>query len=170
MNDVQWSDSNGKPIQAHGGGMLKVRECNHWFGENRNPNNTFRAVSAYRSKDLLEWDHVNDVLTMDSDPGLRPANVERPKVVYNAATKSYVMWMHWENGHNCTYARAAVASCDRVDGNCIYSGSFRPLQVSGVTDAGLPGHMSRDCTLFVDDDGTGCFLSSSNENQDMFTN
>jgi hypothetical protein len=35
--------------------------------------------------------HVSDVLTMNSDAGLNPANVERPKVVYNAATQSYVM-------------------------------------------------------------------------------
>src|SRR5690606_5080970 len=102
-----------------------------------------------------------------SDPGLDPANVERPKVVYNNATGKYVMWMHWENGMDYGAARAAVASSDTVDGNYTYHGSFRTFQDSGVMDHGKPGYMSRDCTLFVDDDGTGYFLSTSNENYDL---
>ena len=167
INGIQWADTEGNPIQAHGGGMLKVGEEYYWFGENRNPDGTFYAVSAYRSKDLRRWEHVHDVLTMDSDPDLKPANIERPKVVYNEATQKFVMWMHWENGMDYGAARSAVASSDQVAGDYDYHGSFRPLQDSGVMDHGRPGYMSRDCTLFVDDDGTGYFLSASNENYDL---
>lgn len=167
INGVQWADTDKNPIQAHGGGVLKVGDDYYWFGENRNPDGTFYAVSAYRSRDLRRWEHAHDVLTMNSDPGLDPANVERPKVVYNAATGKYVMWMHWENGMDYGEARAAVASSDTVAGDYTYHGSFRPLQDSGVMDHGKPGYMSRDCTLFVDDDGKGYFLSSSNENYDL---
>ncbi len=167
INGVQWADTDGNPINAHGGGMLKVDDHYYWFGENRNPDGTFNAVSAYRSKDLHNWEHAHDVLTMMSNPGLNPANVERPKVVYNAATGKYVMWMHWENGKNYEEARAAVASSESVDGDYTYHGSFRPLSESGVTDHDKPGYMSRDCTLFVDDDGVGYFLSAANENYDL---
>lgn len=167
INGVQWADTSGNPIQAHGGGMLKVGEDYYWFGENRNPDGTFYAVSAYRSRDLRRWAHVHDVLSMDSHQGLKPANVERPKVVYNASTQRYVMWMHWENGMDYGEARAAVASSDTVTGDYTYHGSFRPFQDSGVMDHGKPGYMSRDCTLFVDDDGKGYFLSTSNENYDL---
>ncbi len=167
INGVQWADSAGRPIQAHGGGVIKVRDEYYWFGENRNADSTFYAVSAYRSRDLMHWEHAHDVLTMNSDPGLKPANVERPKVVYNARTQKYVMWMHWENGKDYGEARAAVASSDTVDGDYTYHGSFRPLQDSGVIDHDKPGYMSRDCTLFVDDDGTGYFLSAANENYDL---
>lgn len=167
INGVEWADTEGNPIQAHGGGLLQVGEDYYWFGENRNPDGTFLAVSAYRSRDLRRWEHVNDVLRMTSDPDLNPANVERPKVVFNAATGKYVMWMHWENGRDYGEARAAVASSDTVAGDYTYHGSFRPLQDSGVTDHGKPGYMSRDCTLFVDDDGRGYFLSASNENADL---
>jgi len=167
INGVQWADTEGKPIQAHGGGLLKVGSDYYWFGENRNPDGTFYAVSAYRSRDLRRWEHAHDVLTMNSDPGLKPANVERPKVVYNETTHKYVMWMHWENGSDYGEARAAVASSDTVDGDYTYHGSFRPMQDGGVTDHGKPGYMSRDCTLFVDDDGKGYFISASNENYDL---
>lgn len=167
INGVQWADTDGDPIQAHGGGLLQVGEDYYWFGENRNPDGTFYAVSAYRSRDLRRWEYVNDVLTMNSHPELSPANIERPKVVYNASTGKYVMWMHWENGMDYSAARAAVASSDTVDGSYTYHGSFRPYQDSGVVDHDRPGYMSRDCTLFVDDDGKGYFLSSTNENYDL---
>ena len=167
INGVQWADTDGNPIQAHGGGLLKVGDYYYWFGENRNPDGTFFAVSAYRSRDLKQWEFSHDVLTMSSDPELDPANIERPKVVYNASTGRYVMWMHWENGSDYGQARAAVASSDTVDGDYTYYGSFRPYADSGVVDHGLPGYMSRDCTLFVDADGSGYFLSATNENLDL---
>lgn len=167
INGIQWADTAGNPIQAHGGGVLEVDGYYYWFGENRNPDGTFYAVSAYRSRDLVRWEFVNHVLRETSDPGLDPANVERPKVIFNASTGKYVMWMHWENGSDYGEARAAVASSDSVAGDYTYHGSFRPLADSGVMDHGKPGYMSRDCTLFVDDDGKAYFISASNENYDL---
>jgi hypothetical protein len=167
INGVQWADTDGNPIQAHGGGILKVGQDYFWFGENRNPDGTFFAVSVYRSRDLMQWEFRNHVLELTSDPELDPANIERPKVVYNELTGKYVMWMHWENGMDYGAARAAVASSDTVDGDYTYHGSFRPYQDLGVIDHDKPGYMSRDCTLFVDTDGTGYFLSATNENYDL---
>jgi hypothetical protein len=167
INGVQWADTAGNPIQAHGGGMLFADGNYYWFGENRNPNGTFFAVSAYRSTDLVHWEFVNHILRNTSGPGLDPANIERPKVVYNASTKKYVLWMHWENGTNYGEARAAVASSDEVTGAYTYHGSFRPLVDTGVIDHGKPGYMSRDFCLYVDDDGAGYLISASNENYDL---
>ncbi len=167
LNGTQFTTTTGTPIQAHGGGVIKVGPYYYWFGENRNPNSTFFAVSCYRSTDLKNWEFRNNVLTANSAAELNPANIERPKVVYNSNTGRYVMWMHWENGVNYGEARAAVASSATVDGNYTYHGSFRPLANTGVVDHGKPGYMSRDCTLFVDSDGTGYFISAANENADL---
>ena len=167
LNGTQFADGSGAPIQAHGGGMIKVGGFYYWFGENRNPDSTFLAVSCYRSTDLKNWEFRNNVLTANSAAELKPANIERPKVVLNASTGRYVMWMHWENGINYGEARAAVASSATIDGNYVYQGSFRPLAASGIVDHGKPGYMSRDCTLFVDTDGAGYFVSAANENADL---
>jgi len=168
VNGIQWADTTGKPIQAHGGGMIKVGEYYYWFGENRNANGSFYAVSAYRSRDLRNWEFTKDVLRSSSNAELNPANIERPKVVYNASTGKYVMWMHWENGVNYGEARAAVAVSSTVDGDYAYQGSFRPFAAGGdVTDHGKPGYMSRDCGLFVDDDQKAYFISATNENYDL---
>lgn len=142
-NGTQFTDTSGNPVHAHGGGVLKVGTYYYWFGENRNADNTFRYVDAYRSTDLKNWEFRNHVLTEASDPELATANIERPKVMYNASTGKFVMWMHKENGTDYSEARAAVAVSDTVDGNYAWQGSFRPLGQ----------HMSRDITVYVDTDG-----------------
>lgn len=155
-NGTRFSDTGGNAVQAHGGGVLKVGEYYYWFGENRNPNNTFRAVSVYRSTNLRDWQFRSNVLTQSSASELQVANIERPKVIYNASTGRYVMWMHKENGSNYSEARAAVASSATVDGSYTYHGSFRPLGQ----------HMSRDITLY-NDNGTAYMISAAQENYDL---
>lgn len=154
-NGTQFLDTSGNPVHAHGGGVLRHGGYYYWFGENRNPDNTFRAVSVYRSTDLRNWEYRNDVLTQSSHPELNVANIERPKVIYNASTGRFVMWMHKENGVDYNEARAAVASSATVDGAYTYHGSFRPL-----------GHMSRDITLY-NDDGTAYMISAADNNYDL---
>ncbi|MFY1671450.1 RICIN domain-containing protein [Plantactinospora sp. WMMB334] len=155
-NGTQFTDTGGNPLHAHGGGVLKVGDYYYWFGENRNANNTFRAVSVYRSTNLRDWEFRNNVLTQSSASELQVANIERPKVIYNASTGRYVMWMHKENGSNYSEARAAVASSATVDGTYTYHGSFRPLGQ----------HMSRDITLY-NDGGTAYMISAADENYDL---
>jgi hypothetical protein len=153
----QFTDTSGALVHAHGGGMLKVGAYYYWFGENRNADDTFRAVSAYRSTDLKTWEFRGDVLTQSSAAELGRAKIERPKVLYNSSTGQYVMWMHKENGDDYAEARAAVATSSTVDGSYTYRGSFRPLGA----------HMSRDITLFKDDDGTAYMASAARENADL---
>ncbi len=184
---------NGKPVTAsdgsvmhcHGAGILEYGGYYYLFGEDRRDR---RRVSCYRSKDLVNWEFRNICLSLDSETkrhyvrtdlrlapknsgpmtpeeaaaislqpiGHRGANIERPKVLYCEATGKFVMWMHFENGRDYNAARCAVAVCDTVDGDYVYMGSFNPV-----------GNMSRDCTLYKDDDGTAYFISSARDNADM---
>ncbi|MBB6635179.1 RICIN domain-containing protein [Cohnella thailandensis] len=154
-NGFQFKDTSGNVIQAHGGGVIKVGSYYYWFGENRNPDGTFKAVSCYRSADLKNWEFRNDVLTSSSAAELNVSNIERPKVIYNSSTSEYVMWMHWENGVDYGQARTAVAYSSTVDGNYTYQGSFRPL-----------GYDSRDMTVF-NDNGTAYLISATSVNADL---
>lgn len=156
-NATQFTDTTGAVVHAHGGGVIKVGSYYYWFGENRNADNTFKAVSVYRSTDLKTWEFRNNALTQASASELAVANIERPKVVYNSTTGKFVMWMHKENGSDYSESRAAVAVSDTVDGNYTWRGSFRPP--SGTT--------SRDMTLFKDDDGTAYQITSAAGNADL---
>src|SRR5215510_4615257 len=75
LNGTQFTTTTGTPIQAHGGGVIKVGSYYYWFGENRNPNSTLYAVSCYRSTDFKNWEFRNNVLTANSSPELNPANI-----------------------------------------------------------------------------------------------
>jgi len=152
-NATKWVDTAGNVIRAHGGGFLQQDGYFYWFGENRTGG---KLVSCYRSRDLATWEFCNDVVTFDTHPELNGCNAERPKVIFNDRTGKYVMWLHWENGIDYSQARCAVLVSDKVDGDYTYIKSFRPL-----------GHMSRDCTLFKDEDGTAYFISAARENADL---
>ncbi|GAA4600911.1 hypothetical protein BJY16_003698 [Actinoplanes octamycinicus] len=143
-------------VHAHGGGVLKAGAYYYWFGENRNADDTFNAVSVYRSTDLRTWEFRADVLTRSSASELASAKIERPKVIYNASTGKYVMWMHKENGSDYGEARAAVAVSDTIDGDYAYEGSFRPFG----------SYMSRDITLYQE--GSAAYMiSAADENRDL---
>lgn len=150
-----WPDNNGRHIQAHGGGILKVGETFYWFGEDRGTNNSrgLRCVSCYSSTNLVDWTHRNQVIKLRNPENFERGWVlERPKVFYNAKTKKFVMYMHidgsWPGeGGGYKLARVGVATCDTVDGDYKYLKSFRPL-----------GHESRDIGQFIDDDGTAYLI------------
>ncbi len=151
--------NNGKNfggVQAHGGSIIKVGDTYYWYGENRDTNNLFVSVRVYSSTDLVNWVDRGNALSNTSAAELNYCNIERPKVMYNASTNQYVMWMHYENGRDYSLARAAVAYSTSPTGPFTYRGSFRPNN-----------NMSRDCTTFVDTDGTGYFISAANENADL---
>lgn len=150
-----WKDTSGNPIQAHGGGMIKVGSTYYWLGEDKtgesNGNTPFLDVPCYSSTDLAHWTFVRDVLTAQKSGDLGPGHiVERPKVVFNAHTNQYVMYFHSDSNGTHTITRVGVATSSTVCGAYTYRGSFQPL-----------GNISLDITLFVDDDGTGYLVSDT---------
>ncbi len=154
-NGSQFATNTGAPVQAHGAGIIKVGSYYYLFGENRS-NYLFKAVSMYRSTDLKRWEFRRDVLTPASDPRLDPSNIERPKIIYNAATGKYVLWAHKENGINYNEARVIVATSSTIDGDYTLVGEFRPLDYS-----------SRDMGMFVDADGSAYLISATRSNYDL---
>ncbi len=147
-----WNDTQGKVIQAHGEGMIKVGDTYYWLGEDKTNGSSFQNVSCYSSTDLKNWTFVNNALTLQASGDLGPNRViERPHVIYNASTSQYVMYMHVDNS-SYTDRKAGVATCASVCGSYTYRGSSKPL-----------GHDSLDDTLFQDGT-TGYFLSEDRTN------
>jgi beta-galactosidase len=155
-----WNDVDGRPINAHGGGMIYVGNKYYWFGEKRG-RKTSEGVNVYSSNNLYNWKFEGLALSPEEKDTAsdiaKGCIMERPKVIYNPRTRKYVMWFHLElKGKGYAAARAAVAVSDNVLGPYHYVNSFRPN-----------GNMSRDMTLYVDDDGSAYQIYSSRENYDM---
>ncbi|WP_240343005.1 AbfB domain-containing protein [Paenibacillus sp. ALJ109b] len=151
-NGSDWLDTTGNPIQANSGNILKVGSTYYWYGEHA-VSGKFDSVNVYTSTDLKNWTFSNAILTKDSATELASSKIERPKVIYNAATRQYVLWAHYENGTDYNLGRVAVATSSTPNGKFTYEGSFRPLD-----------YESRDMTVFVDTDGTGYLITASRKN------
>ena len=161
-----WLDTAGKQINAHGGCVLQAGRTFYWYGENRTVERDSIGVNCYSSTNLAEWTFRNQVLSQ-STTGLSESRFERPRVIYNEATRKYVLWAHRENLSNYADAQAVVAQSGTPDGHFKVVKIFRPFEKTDVRDHGKPGFMSRDCALFVDEDKTAWFISAANENADL---
>ena len=96
-----WPDNNGHHVNAHGGGVLKHGDTYYWFGEHKSAttSDALVGVTCYSSKDLVNWTDEGVALQVSDERGSdieRGCILERPKVVYNAKTKKFVMWFHLE--------------------------------------------------------------------------
>jgi beta-xylosidase len=144
-----WLDSSGRPINAHGGGVLHHEGTYYWFGEHKvgGPVGNFAqiGVHVYTSTDLCEWHDAGIALAVSSDSSSeirRGCIIERPKVIFNATTRRFVMWFHLEppeQGYRA--ARSGVAVAERPTGPYKFIGSLRPN--AGVWPDNVPAETKR---------------------------
>lgn len=147
-----WTDTSGNVLQMHGLGIVKSGSTWYAFGENKSGessgNAAFQSIACYSSTDLAHWTYQRAALSVQGSGDLGPGRVvERPKVLYNASTSTYVMYLHIDSS-NYGEAKAGVATSSTPCGPYTYRGSSRPL-----------GFQSRDIGLFQDTDGTGYLLT-----------
>jgi hypothetical protein len=176
-----WRDTDGKPIQAHGGGVLQRSNVFYWYGEDRTPGGR-GVVSCYSSTNLCDWKREGVALSRDALPRMSATGfnarrggyfVERPKVIFNPATKKFVMWMHLEAGRY-TYSRAGIATSDSPVGPFTFLHAIRPITNNFNFDTNGPtrqhefGGTFRDMNLFVDDDGRAYTFYASEDNWTMY--
>jgi hypothetical protein len=130
-----WEDSNGEHINAHGGGVMFYKDTYYWYGEHKIKGDAGNyaqvGVHVYSSKDLYNWNDQGIALRVaenDSSCDIyKGCILERPKVIYNAKTKKFVMWFHLEfKGKGYDVARAGVAIADTPVGPFVFVRSFRP--------------------------------------------
>jgi len=165
-----WNDLDGIPIQAHGGGILYDQGTYYWFGENKDTAThqggivgfhvDAIGISCYSSTDLYNWKNHGVVLPAVKDPAEHELHtgriIERPKVIYNARTKKYVMFTHVDT-KDYQYARVGIAVSDTPAGRYEYLRSICPHDSD-----------SRDMTVFQDDNGKAYLIHSSEWNATLY--
>jgi len=160
LPDQPWPDDQGVHINAHGGGILFHEGTYYWFGEHKIQGDTAEiGVHVYSSKDLYNWKDEGIALAVSDDPQseiTRGCIIERPKVIYNAATKCFVMWFHLEWKHHLRKTgRSGVAVSESPVGPFVFQRSIRPnagvwpLNVSAEQKDGLKEAEKLAGTSFV---------------------
>ncbi|MFD8396437.1 family 43 glycosylhydrolase [Streptomyces sp. NPDC059680] len=114
-------------------------------------------IVEVRSTDLHTWEFRNSALAQASAPDLQNAGVWRPRIIYNARTKLYVLFIRKENYPSpMAENRVGIATSPTVDGSYTYRGSIRPL-----------GYKSFDMCVFCDADGQAYPISTTNDQKDL---
>lgn len=155
-NGITWIDNHGRPVQAHGGNILKFRKRWYLIGEDRssswNPD-----VNLYSTNDFQRWRFEGKIIENGkTHPELGKSRmIERPKLMYNKWTKKFVIWCHWE-AKNYGASEAAVFESDHITGPYRTVWTGRPMNTK-----------SRDCNIFIDHDGTAYFISTTDENTNL---
>ena len=156
QNGLLWKTNTGATVQAHAPGFVRVGDVWYMAGEDRsnwwNPD-----VNLYSSTDLVNWKFEKKIIqngVTDSQLG-NGRMIERAKLMYNQKTGKYVVWCHWESS-NYGASEAACFECDSVNGAYKIIWSGRPRGVK-----------SRDCNIFLDNDGTAYFVSTTEENRHL---
>ena len=155
-NGQVWKTAQGDTVQAHAPGFVRVGDRWYMAGEDRA--NSWRPdVNLYSSTDLQNWKFEKKIIENGvTSPELGKSRmIERAKLLHNEKTGKFVVWCHWE-ASNYGASEAACFVSDRVDGPYKMVWSGRPM-----------GIKSRDCNVFVDNDGTAYFISTTNENQNL---
>ncbi|NEW85031.1 MAG: family 43 glycosylhydrolase [Mariniphaga sp.] len=150
-----WSDTNGNPINAHGGGVLYFKGIYYWYGEHKlegKSEATFAdgGIHCYSSTDLVNWKDEGIVLSVDykdekSDLAYG-CILERPKVVFNEKNKQFVAYFKlYLKGVGYETSNVGVAVADKPNGPFTYHHKFH----GGGSPKG-----SGDFSMFKDDDGS----------------
>ncbi|MCI4656907.1 family 43 glycosylhydrolase [Cryobacterium zhongshanensis] len=191
-NDRFWYDTAGNPIYSQGGGVFRFGDTYYWYGVRytgsesyfTNPTkiygNTARdvkfvAITAYSSRDLVNWTFEGNVATpetalaipaskdVSSDYFSRMTSLNdaswlgRLGVVYNENTGKYVLLTQMETSFDPVRdTNAAVLSLesDTPTGPFHYANLQTKIQNTPVQGTG-------DQTVFTDDDGTDYLVFSS---------
>lgn len=129
-----WKDNRGIHINAHGGCVISHGGKYYWYGEHKSDDTSSAmvGVTCYSSENLVDWTYEGVALPVSDEAGHdieRGCILERPKVVYNEATRRFVMWFHLElKGRGYADARYGVAVSDSPVGpfRFIRSGRVNP--------------------------------------------
>ena len=143
VNGQLWMDTEGNHINAHGGNIIQYEGTYYWYGENR-PYRGFtteEGVGVYSSQDLKTWKNEGIALAVSQEAGHdieKGCIMERPKVIYNAKTKKFVMLFHLElKGRGYEAARVAFAESDSP------TGPFRFIRSTRVNAGKWPFDMNK---------------------------
>lgn len=168
QNGTQWRDTDGVPMQCHGGMILEHGGVFYWYGENKDGGTQqmpgcsrvdFIGISCYSSRDLIHWKNEGIVLSPSDKPGhdLHPSGVvERPRVLYHEGRREFVMWLHIDRA-DYTRAASGLAVSSSPTGPFTYLGTRSPADRADA----------RDFTLAVDRSGCAWLIHSSDWNRTL---
>ena len=162
-NGAVWRDTSGNQIEAHGGNILLIGDVYHWYGSTKKETvdpatgkpcrfDCSLGINVYTSTDLLSWafggvvfnsTQINVTAIAPPLAYTPPFRIERPKVIFNAAKRRYVLVFHCEDAPYSVGLRGVASSADPTG----------PFRWEGASQPN--GLFSMDMTEYVDPNDPG---------------
>jgi hypothetical protein len=167
---IAFMDSDGKPVNAHGGGVIRVCDTFYLHGEyflSTTTDNNFNGFSMYSSRDLATWKNEGLILPQQASGQLGPNRKgERPHIIACPSTGEFVLYAHSADTTYQADKEVVYATSPTVNGQYAFKGSL--MNASGaiaahsdmsaltdgdnayvVTESGWVYTLARDCHSWV---------------------
>ena len=146
---ITFTDTDGKPVNAHGGGIIQVCDTFYMHGEyflSTTTDNDFNGFSMYSSKDLATWKNEGIILPQQPSGELGPKRKgERPHIIKCPSTGEFVLYAHAADETYQADKEIVYATSPTVNGQYGYKGPLK--NASGQIAA------HSDMSAYADDTG-----------------
>ncbi|HYQ05343.1 MAG TPA: hypothetical protein VER96_42010 [Polyangiaceae bacterium] len=126
---VNFLDTDGQRVNAHGGGIIQVGDTFYLHGEYFSPSttdNNFNGFSMYSSKDLATWKNEGIVLPQQASGELGPKRKgERPHIIKCPSSGEFVLFAHAASEDYQADKEVVYATSATVNGKYAYKGPLK---------------------------------------------
>lgn len=126
---IAFKDSDGKPVNAHGGGIIQVCDTFYLHGEyfpSTSTENNFNGFSMYSSKDLATWKNEGIILPQQASGELGPNRKgERPHIIKCPSSGEFVLYAHAADTTYQADKEIVYATSPTVNGQYSYKGPLK---------------------------------------------
>ena len=114
-----WLDTEGKPIQAHGGSIMNLYGTYYWYGENKEKTTGETpvwhwGVRCYSSTDLYNWEDRGIIIPPEPENPESTlhsySKMDRPHILFNKKTGKFVCWLKIMDDANKTQSMTILTS------------------------------------------------------------
>jgi hypothetical protein len=125
---IAFIDDRGKPVNAHGGGIIREGDTYYMHGEyflDTTTDNDFNGFSMYSSKDLATWKWEKMILPQQPSGLLGPKRKgERPHIIKCPSTGEFVLYAHAASEDYQTDKEVVYATSKTVNGEYTFVGAL----------------------------------------------
>ena len=126
---IIFKDTDGKAVNAHGGGIIQEGDTFYLHGEyflSTTTDNSFNGFSMYSSKDMATWKNEGIILPQQPSGELGPNRKgERPHIIKCPATGEFVLYAHAASSDYQTDKEVVYATSATVNGKYEYKGPLK---------------------------------------------
>ncbi|MEO8901634.1 MAG: hypothetical protein ABI488_07710 [Polyangiaceae bacterium] len=154
---INFLDTDGQRVDAHGGGIIQVGGTFYLHGEYFSPTTTdnyFNGFSMYSSKDMATWKNEGIILPQQASGELGPKRAgERPHIIKCPSSGEFVLYAHAASSDYQTDKEIVFATSATVNGKYAYQGPLKNASGAMVVHSDMTAITDGDSAYVITESG-----------------